>query len=834
MIERDDLFSGLRSSEVVLGILPRVSAKPVCKDLQAAFPYTTSPGFSFYRFWTADQGWALACTWVIDSWPVSRAAWLLTWKAACRALVHQFRGSDPPSRVWVLAPPQCGSSWRVPPSRWRSVLASALQPLSTELLPVVVAGGPAPVSSSPCLSVGERHWWPATVPDHLSAFYDEAAGAILAEEALPFVAGSFRAERLLEVAARRAPHLSHQLPLSYPVRWSEVAAAVPLVLRPLPLRPPGFSRALREDLTKALDCGALKLCQRDDICAASPMFSVVQSEKTRLIFDVRQVNAGVDVFNFSLEGVTAIPVVAAGTAFCSKLDLSSAYWQVPIDEELASRMGTWTPDGLFARWEVLPFGLAVAPFAFASITHCLVRAWRAAGIRCLAYLDDILIFAQTLEEHARVVRTVVLDLLAAGLRISSRKAFLLPFRRLDALGVTVDLSRQAFFVAPTYISKVLADVRAALAFPREIPRKLFESLFGRLGFVGIVHPFLNVRRSCMAAGLSCPGDSAAPSSVAVSTQLREELEWWASPDALSWLRSAADWDALPCTRLYATSLPGRLSPSVSLSSDASESGIGLSFLQSIAAEPLPSHLVGASSAARELYAILRVIQRAHLAGAFSRPRSPFAPMLCVRVVSDAQTAVASLCGTTVATSSWPIVWAIVEMFRRVHIKVSFEWLPREQLGAVDLASRSSAHDWTRCCLQDPLRRELYALAWGPGGWPDVELFADAGSRVGAKVWCARFAPPGSGGDGLDCHWWQSHLRLWIFPPFSLVRAVVRRLVAFLPKAVAILPSDDDAVMVGLSGWRRVDLGVPLLLVPPEFEVLRSSPRPLSAFFSPRV
>jgi hypothetical protein len=587
-----------------------------------------------------------------------------------------------------------------------------------------------------------------------------------------------------------------------------------------------------EDVKKALDCGALRRCERSEIIAASPMFSVLQQEKSRLIFDVRQVNAGVDYFQFSLEGVTSIPVLAAGCSFMSKLDLSSAYWQVPVDADLSARLGTWVPGALFAQWVVLPFGLSVAPFAFASITQLLVRAWRAVGIRCLAYLDDIIFFAASLEEHVWALRIVVQDLVRAGLRVSVKKAFILPFRRLDALGVSVDLPRQAFFVSPSYVEKVTTGVRDILAASPLLPRKALEILFGRLGFVGLVHPYLNIRRSIIASALSVSPGGPVPAVVEIWPELAEELRWWLSAEALGFLSSPSWWDALPYTRLYARTMDSDGGVTVALASDASDFGVGLLLPGELVPEPLPPSLIGAPSAARELYGMLRALQRADSTGLLSEARSPFLPPRCIRLVCDAQAAVGAMGGATVAPSCWRLAWDIVLLLRKADIRVSFEWAPRDSLVLADQVSRLSSHDLSRSLLPMDLVMDLWRLAWGADSVPEVEMFADPGARITEARWCARFDPPGSAGDGLDSVWWQSRRRLWVFPPFALRRQVVRRLVTFNPNAIAVLPDDDEAVRIGLARWRRRPLGHVRLRLPPDFQIWGTASRPLAAFLPP--
>jgi hypothetical protein len=158
-------------------------------------------------------------------------------------------------------------------------------------------------------------------------------------------------------------------------------------------------------------------------------------------------------------------------------------------------------------------------------------------------------------------------------------------------------------------------------------------------------------------------------------------------------------------------------------------------------------------------------------------------------------------------------------------------VPREYLSSVDAASRISENDRSRAMMPTKVMEWLAGLAW-EAERPDVDLFADAVAHLVPR-WCAFGQVPGSEGDGLDTPLWRSDLRLWAFPPFALVRQVVKRLVTFRPRVVAILPDDDELVRAALGEWSRVPLGRVSLLWPPRFTFSAPAPRLLAAFFLPR-
>ena len=108
-----------------------------------------------------------------------------------------------------------------------------------------------------------------------------------------------------------------------------------------------------------------------------------------------------------------------GAVWFSTLDLKSGYWQVELEEE-AKPLTTFTMGPLgFWECEHMPFGLTNAPATFQRLMEsCLGELhlnW------CIIYLDDIIVFSRTPEEHVHRLRAVFNKLKAAGLKLKPSK-----------------------------------------------------------------------------------------------------------------------------------------------------------------------------------------------------------------------------------------------------------------------------------------------------------------------------------------------------------------------------------------------------------------------------
>ena len=131
-------------------------------------------------------------------------------------------------------------------------------------------------------------------------------------------------------------------------------------------------------------------------------------------------------------------------------------------------------------------------------------------------------------------------------------------------------------------------------------------------------------------------------------------------------------------------------------------------------------------------------------------------------------------------------------------------------------------------MPQQFREELWEAVWG--GRPDVDVFADGGNAMAPK-WCARF-PDGvhSHAEGLSTPL-DTGERLWMFPPFSLVRPLVVRLLAGRPpNAIVVLP-DRPIFRTALSAWRTYAPPATVLM-PPDFRRAVAPSAPLLILISP--
>ncbi|SGY12017.1 BQ5605_C011g06360 [Microbotryum silenes-dioicae] len=158
---------------------------------------------------------------------------------------------------------------------------------------------------------------------------------------------------------------------------------------------------------------------------ASPAFVIPKkgmdkdpSIQPQMVCDYRVLNEGTVCNRTPLPLPDEILSICSKARFWGKIDMTNSFFQTKMAEEDIPKTAVITPWGLF-EWTVMPMGLCNAP-----ATH--QRRVKEAlgdliGNVCFVYLDDITIFADTLEEHERRVRLVLDALRRADLYVSPKK-----------------------------------------------------------------------------------------------------------------------------------------------------------------------------------------------------------------------------------------------------------------------------------------------------------------------------------------------------------------------------------------------------------------------------
>ena len=167
---------------------------------------------------------------------------------------------------------------------------------------------------------------------------------------------------------------------------------------------------------------------------AAPALLIPKKDNTwRLVVDYKKLNNITIKDNHPLPNMEqTIQTLGGGYQFFSKLDMKSGFWQIPIKEEDKHKTAFITPNGLY-EWNVLAQGLKNSPPSFQRIMADVLSPCRQFS---LVYIDDIVIYSRTFEEHVKHLTQVLSILSNHNFQLNASKCLIL-YRQIDYLSHTI-------------------------------------------------------------------------------------------------------------------------------------------------------------------------------------------------------------------------------------------------------------------------------------------------------------------------------------------------------------------------------------------------------------
>ena len=168
---------------------------------------------------------------------------------------------------------------------------------------------------------------------------------------------------------------------------------------------------------------------------ASPIVLVRKKDNTlRFCVDYRALNEVTKPDKFPIPRIDDLLDQLGEAHYFSTLDLASGYWQIRVDEASQEKTAFVTHEGLY-EFRVMPFGLTNAPSVFQRVMQQVLSGLNPPGGRdfVAVYIDDVLIFSRTIEEHIDQLQKVLEQLRKANLKLKPVKCHFLS-QSLEYLG----------------------------------------------------------------------------------------------------------------------------------------------------------------------------------------------------------------------------------------------------------------------------------------------------------------------------------------------------------------------------------------------------------------
>ena len=245
-----------------------------------------------------------------------------------------------------------------------------------------------------------------------------------------------------------------------------VPGAIPFKGRCIPTNP-----KQEEDLWKTLETWNREgVTEPANSPWGAPLIPVPKKDgRIRWCVDFRRLNAVTVKDSFPLPLITTNLHKLGSSTIFSTIDGTGAYHNVVIQEQDRPLTAFVSPFGQF-QFKRMPFGLTNAPQVYSRLIQMLMQGIDVRHV--LAYIDDVIVHTNTVQEHMTVLRQVLEAHRRGGLKIAPAKSFL--FRtKVDYLGHQV--SSQGIEMVERYVDLLLK-------WPKPTTSKELATFLGKCGY----------------------------------------------------------------------------------------------------------------------------------------------------------------------------------------------------------------------------------------------------------------------------------------------------------------------------------------------------------------
>ena len=215
-----------------------------------------------------------------------------------------------------------------------------------------------------------------------------------------------------DIFAKSSLDLGHTTIIQHKINTGEA-----LPIKQQPYRVSHHQKAsIEKHISDMLDQGVIEVSSSP---WSSPVVLVKKKDgSTRFCIDYRKLNAVTRKDSYPLPRIDDALDSLAGSKYFSTLDLQSGYHQVAMHPDSKEKTAFISHAGLY-QFNVLSFGLTNAPPQFQRLMSRVLHGleWKV----CLVYIDDVIVFSATFEEHISRLKLVFDRLREANLKLKPSK-----------------------------------------------------------------------------------------------------------------------------------------------------------------------------------------------------------------------------------------------------------------------------------------------------------------------------------------------------------------------------------------------------------------------------
>ena len=193
----------------------------------------------------------------------------------------------------------------------------------------------------------------------------------------------------------------------------DTGTSKPVSQKPYPIAMKHY-QWVKDEIEKLL---AAKVIHTSRSSWSAPIIVVPKGDGGKhLVIDYRALNKVTRKFTWPMPKVEDIFSKLNGATYFTTLDLRAGYHHIPLDKPSIPKTAFNSPFGKYEYMKV-PFGLAQAPAYFQELMTGILKDFNFT----IAYLDDIIIFSKTPQEHLLHIRMVFKKLKSANLSMKKSK-----------------------------------------------------------------------------------------------------------------------------------------------------------------------------------------------------------------------------------------------------------------------------------------------------------------------------------------------------------------------------------------------------------------------------
>lgn len=193
------------------------------------------------------------------------------------------------------------------------------------------------------------------------------------------------------------------------------------------------------------------------------------AQKWRLVVDYRKLNEKTIDDRYPLPNINEILDRLGRSMYFTTMDLASGFNQIEVNDTDISKTAFSVDNGHY-EYVRMPFGLKNAPSTFQRVMDNVLREFQ--GKFCFVYMDDIIVFSTSLQEHIEHISKIFQVLNDTNLKVNLDKTEFLR-KEIAFLG----------HVVTTEGVKPNPDkIRAVKEFPIPTTKKQIKSFLGLLGY----------------------------------------------------------------------------------------------------------------------------------------------------------------------------------------------------------------------------------------------------------------------------------------------------------------------------------------------------------------